>query len=222
MSQQINLYNPAFRPQRNPLSAAGVLAVWGAMIALVAAVSGYGWWRSGALSAQEGQEATALSAARADVTRLAAQSAARQRDPALQTEILRLEAELNGRREVMQILQGGVLGNTEGFSEYLRAFARQSFEGLWLTGFTITGAGQDVIVEGRALRPEFVPDYLRRLNRERALQGHAFAELLMRTPERKGEDKEPNARAPFVEFRLATVPADNVRTGASAPREETR
>ena len=84
--------------------------------------------------------------------------------------------------------------------EYLRAFSRQSLDGLWLTAFTITGAGE-LEISGRALRPDLVPAYIQRLNEEEVLAGRSFARFEMSRPEMPGEKKLP---APFLEFTLAT------------------
>ena len=52
----------------------------------------------------------------------------------------------------MAALKGGAFGNQQGFAEYLRAFSRQSVNGLWLTGFTIAGSGE-LEIRGRVLEP---------------------------------------------------------------------
>lgn len=206
MSQQINLYNPALERKRDPLSLQGLTVAWSSAIALVVIAAAVGGFRVSALQAELEKESAARSRAQAEMSRLSAQFAARSRDAALAAEMARLEAEVAGRTEVMQTLRGGIIGNTDGFSAYLRAFARQSFEGMWLTGFTLAGAGQDVELEGRALRPELVPDYVQRLNREAVLKGHAFSELQMRRPEARSADAGEEG-LPFIEFRLATVPS---------------
>ena len=56
------------------------------------------------------------------------------------------------------------------------------------------------------MRPELVPNYLRRLNREEVMRGHAFAELEMRRPETV--DTGVQVQAKYIEFRISTVPAD--------------
>jgi len=206
VTQQINLYNPAFERKRELLSLPGLAAVWsGALLLVIIGAAIAGLWVS-ALRAELEKEAAARTAGQTEMSRLSAQIEGRKRDASLAAEIARLEAELAGRHEVIQTLRGGIIGNTDGFSAYLRAFARQSFEGMWLTGFSLTGAGQDVVLQGRALRPELVPDYVKRLNREAVLKGHAFAELQMRRPDAKSANAGGDT-LPFIEFRLATVPA---------------
>jgi len=203
LSQQINLYNPAFERKRDLLSFPGTVTAWGAAFGLVIVVMLAMTLRSSNLEHKLAQTAAERDAAQADMTRLASQLAARTANPALAAQVQRLEAALASRQEVMSTLQDGVIGDTRGFSAHLTAFARQSFSGLWLTGLRVASAGQDVVLEGRAMRPELVPNYLRRLNREEVMRGHAFAELEMRRP----ESAEPGvqAQAKYIEFRLSTL-----------------
>ena len=203
MPQQINLFNPAFLDKRGSLSLKRALMGWLAVALLSIAFAGYAGMRNRQLAQQEREVTDKVNAAQADIQRLAGQVAGRKQDPHIAAEIARLESEITGRDEVMAVLKGGALGDTTGFSEHLRAFARQSFEGVWLTGLQIAARGQDVAVEGRALRAEQVPSYLRRLNSESVMQGHPFSELLMQAPAADPDDKS-GARPPYIEFRLAT------------------
>jgi len=201
--QQINLFNPAFLDKRGSLSLKRALMGWLAVALLSIAFAGYAGMRNRQLAQQEREVTDKVNAAQADIQRLAGQVAGRKQDPHIAAEIARLESEITGRDEVMAVLKGGALGDTTGFSEHLRAFARQSFEGVWLTGLQIAARGQDVAVEGRALRAEQVPSYLRRLNSESVMQGHPFSELMMQAPAADPDDKI-GARPPYIEFRLAT------------------
>jgi hypothetical protein len=212
LSQQINLYNPAFDRKRDLLSFPGTVTAWGAALGLVIVLMLAMTLRSSNLEHKLAQTAAERDAAQADMTRLAGQLAARKANPELAAKVQLLEAALASRKEVMSTLQGGVIGDTRGFSAHLTAFARQSFSGLWLTGLRVSNAGQDVVLEGRAMRPELVPNYLRRLNREEVMRGHAFAELEMRRPE--SAESGAQTQAKYIEFRLSTlspVAADNSR-----------
>jgi len=201
--QQINLFNPAFLDKRGPLSLKAALMGWLAVALISVAFAGYAGMRNRQLAQQEREVAARMTAAQAEMQQLAGQVGGRKQDSRIAAEIARLESEIKGRDEVMAVLKGGALGDTKGFSEHLRAFARQSFEGVWLTGLHIAASGQDVAVEGRALRPEQVPGYLRRLNSESVMQGHPFSELLMQAPAPEPDDKS-GRRPPYIEFRLAT------------------
>ena len=126
----------------------------------------------------------------------------------------------------MGILEGGAIGNRKGFAAYLQAFSRQAIDGLWLTGFTVGGAG-DVAIHGRVVNPELVPAYIQRLNNESALKGREFSVLELRRPQptaaalaavaKAGEGAR--AEAPrYLEFSLTTGnPAEGAPAAGGKP-----
>lgn len=205
MSHQINLFNPALRKTAVVLPARQMLLAWCAVVAV--ALAWYGWQtvQGAQLKAAEADSSTRLTQLQTDLTQLGAQMAARQPAPALQAKYRRKQLQLQAREDVMQVLDSGAIGNTDGHANYLRAFARHSLEGLWLTGLTVVGAGNDIVVEGRTLKPELVPDYLDRLGREPALKGHPFNRLQMRRPDPQPQGVgKPMLEPRFVEFSVAT------------------
>jgi len=212
VSQQINLYNPAFEAHQAVLSFRGAAAGWALAALIVVAIAVFEIFNLNSLQQTQHELDGQVAAAQAQVQRLGAQMAARGHDPRLAEEAARLEVEIGGRQEVMDVLRAGSLGDTRGFSEHLRAFARQSFEGVWLTGLTIASAGRDVSLEGRALQASYVPSYLKRLNGESAMQGHPFSELLIQEPAQNPADKDA-PRPGYVEFKLTTKP-DNPKAAA--------
>ncbi len=205
MPQQINLYNPAFEAKRALMSLKGAIAGWVVIAAMVVVFAGYQMMRLRSVEQQERELSGQVAAAQADAQRLGGEMASRRRDPRITEEVARLEGEVRGRQEVMEVLRSGGLGDTRGFSDHLKAFARQSFEGVWLTGLSIATAGRDVSVEGRALQAVYVPGYLKRLNGESAMQGHPFSELVIQEPAPDPAAKTP-VRPNYVEFRLTTKP----------------
>ncbi|MEO8005845.1 MAG: hypothetical protein ABI771_13110 [Betaproteobacteria bacterium] len=203
MPQQINLYNPAFEPQRSLTTFKGAIAGWAVVAVLVAAVAAYVLYDKHGTEQRERDLAQQLTVAQTAAQTLGASVAARKGDTRLAEEIGRLETEVLGRQEVLQVLSSGKLGDTRGFSDHLRAFARQSFEGVWLTRLSIATAGRDVSIEGRAQQAAYVPGYLKRLNGETAMQGHPFSELVIQQPEPDPAVKTA-VRPDYVEFRLTT------------------
>jgi len=212
MSQNINLFNPAFRKQRQMLTLATVAQFLG--ITLVA-LFGYHYYlqqQVGGLAAELQSSEGLLKSQRGYVERLKGRSAAPKTDTQLDADIARYENELKLARDSMEALKGGAFGNQQGFAEYLRAFSRQSVNGLWLTGFTIAGSGE-LEIRGRVLSPDLVPSYIQRLNQERVLAGRSFARLEMSRPKPEaaaGKDKDAKKapRTPrFLEFSLATTDA---------------
>ena len=204
MSQQINLYNAAFAPKRDFSTLSGLAAAWGiAVLVVLVAMLAMGI-RTSNVKHNLVQESQVRVAAQAEMTRMASRLSARKSDPGLAAELARLEDGLASRKEVMSTLDVGVIGDSQGFSGSLEASARQSFSGLWLTGLKVASAGQDVVLEGRAVRPDLVPGYLKRLNREEVMQGHSFAELEMRRPDsNKTAKRQPKPE--YIEFRLSTT-----------------
>ena len=203
MPQQINLYNPAFKAQRSPLSFRSTCAGWFVVAVLLIALAGYQkislYW----LQNEERDLNQKLAAAQAEAQKLGKAVGSRRRDPRIEEEVSRLEQEVKGRHEVMDVLHAGGLGDTRGFSDHLKAFARQSFDGVWLTGLSIGTSGKDISLEGRALHAAYVPGYLKRLNGESAMQGHPFSELLIEEPPADPSTKT-TVRPNYVEFRLTT------------------
>ena len=88
----------------------------------------------------------------------------------------------------------GMLGRTEGYSASLRALARRSMEGVWLTRIEFAEASGELSLSGRATRAELVPAYLERLRGEQALRGQGFSRLEVTRPQ----------KMPFVEFTLSS------------------
>ena len=203
MPQQINLYNPAFKAQRSPLSLRSACAGWLVVAVLLFAFAGYQKLSLHWLQNEERDLGQKLAAAQVEAQKLGREVGSRRRDPRIEEEVNRLEQEVKGRHEVMHVLHAGGLGNTRGFSDHLKAFARQSFDGVWLTGLSIGTSGKEISVEGRALHAAYVPSYLKRLNGESTMQGHPFSELLIEEPPADPAAKTA-VRPNYVEFKLTT------------------
>lgn len=212
MSQNINLFNPAFRKQRLLVSLATVAQCLGLTLLVLFAFHFYLQQQVSGLAEELHSAEGLFKSQRSYADKLKDQTSARKPDTQLETEIARLETELKQGREAMEALKGGAFGNQQGFAEYLRAFSRQSVNGLWLTGFTIAGSGE-LEIRGRVVAPDLVPSYIQRLNREKVLQGRSFAKFEMsQSKAEPAADKDKEAkkapRAPrFLDFSLATAEA---------------
>lgn len=217
MSQQINLVNPDFRYKR-ALFTARMLA----QALAVLAVLGAGWYAYMFYAVQREELATRVLAGQmameqARLDDMVKKYAPRSQDASLEKQVRSLEARVKDDRAVLAVLDGGNLGNTQGYSAYLRAFARQTVPGVWLTGFGIQGAGMNMNMSlgGRTLSPELVPRYLQRLNQEAVTQGRAFAALEMRQPKSAPSADGAPARVPnYLEFTLYSTAQDDAGEGA--------
>ncbi len=226
MTQQINLYNPALRRERNLLSALNVAAVAGVLLVSVGAAAAWSSIAAARARAEATVAAEQLTQATARLTVVTHQLASAKPSPALAAELATAQALLKGRQEVLALLDGGVVGSTTGFAEHLRGLARQVPTGLWLTAFTIGPNGADIEIRGRATTAALLPDYIRRLNSEKAFQGRSFAALDVSRPAPKpaptapaGAGKAlPAEPAPYLEFALLSTESESAKSGAGGAK----
>lgn len=215
MTQQINLLNPIFRKQRFSFTSATAM-LYGVAIAaaLTALVAVYEDYRLRALYAQARAVEGTLKEVRTRHDQLTAEQSARKPDPRFAARIAQLDARLKNRQDIIEALQGGLVGTADGFSVYMRVLSRQSINGLWLTGFDITAGGSELTLSGRALSADLVPAYLKRLNQEKPLQGRQFATIridqsaagraaAIADPGAK-DAKAPPALPPYLEFMISS------------------
>ena len=133
MSQQINLYSPLFRKQKKLLSAMVLVQATGL---LVLAVAGFYFYLSVQTSRLEARVADSSRQLQNELEQLKVSGA--QPSPDARVKLLaerrkKLEAEFNERTQALQAMDKGVAGRTEGYSGLLRALARLSMDGIWLT-----------------------------------------------------------------------------------------
>jgi len=212
MSQNINLLGPAFRKPRLVLTLGRTVALVAATTVVMTGLLAYDRHRVDGLR-EELASAQGLMKAQSVYTSRLKGDGAQKGNSVLEGEIQRLEADLKSARESMGVLEGGALGNRDGFARYMQAFARQSLDGLWLTGFSVGGGG-DVTIQGRVVRAELVPTYIQRLNGEPALKGRAFSALEMHRPlpppvdpGKEAVPEKPVTAPRYIEFSLATAEA---------------
>lgn len=198
MSQQINLYSPLFRKQKKIFSGVAIAQATALVVIGVLAFYAYVSLQTSLLEigvVDSGQRV------RAEIERLKVYSTAESpevRAKALAEQKKKLEAALAERTRTVQALAESGLGRSDGYSASLRALARLSMQGVWLTRVQFAEKEGEVALVGLATHPELVAAYLERLRKEEALRGQAFSRLDIRrpaTPERPG----------VVEFTLSSA-----------------
>lgn len=127
--QQINLYQPIFRKQRQILSAVTMLQAVGVVVIALLTIYGYGLWQVRGIEAEALQLEGRERAYSTQLARLDPSSSVEQRRAA-ENELDRLTAGLLSQQRLIEELQRQPLGSTEGFSEMLTALARQRSRGL--------------------------------------------------------------------------------------------
>lgn len=208
MSQQINLYNPIFMKQRKYFSLLAMFQALGMIIAGSLIFYGYAIYQVDQLKLQSQENTKRYNADQMRLARYATEFSPQQSDQLLRNEVQRQEKRLAEQNEIIETLKSGAMGNTTGYSEYMRAFARQIVQGLWLTGFRVTGDGAQISLSGGVLDPELLPAYIERLGKEHIMQGKTFSALKMQqsgTDDGAGKLSASGARR-HVEFTLTSSP----------------
>jgi hypothetical protein len=152
MSQQINLYSPIFRKQTKMFSATTMVQGLG-LIALVIAVFYY--YVAAQSSLLELRVADSGQRLRSELERLKLYGAGAT--PAERLKLLAerkkvLEATLASQSQALEALKAGSFGRNEGYSDTLRALARVSVDGVWLTRVGFAEGSGELSLSGRAMR----------------------------------------------------------------------
>jgi hypothetical protein len=215
MSQQINLFNPIFMKQRKYFSLLAMLQALGLIIAGSLMFYGYAIYQVGQLRLQSEENTKRYNAEQMRLARSVTEFSPQQANQLLQDEVQRLEKQTAEQNELIETLKSGAVGNTTGYSEYMRAFARQVVQGLWLTGFKVTGDAAQISLRGGVVNPELLPAYIQRLGRERIMQGKTFSTLKMqqsRADESAVAGQTPvGAARRYVEFTLYSTPDNEAK-----------
>lgn len=229
MSRQINLYSSAFRLQAKRFTAMWTVTA----VAVIAAVTLAEYaWEARRLQTQRALRSEAgvqLKKLQEQLVALS-KSAQKPKDKAIADQVAKAEDLLKSRQELYARLQGGEIGNRDGYAKFLGALARQHKDGVWLTGIEVSGPGGEFALEGRALRGDLLPGYIKMLSNEEALKGKPIGTLAMRereidpkgeskarsgpaAPAKGGPDGQPAALR-VVEFRIGTPAATNAAADA--------
>ncbi|BCK88563.1 hypothetical protein MIZ01_2368 [Sideroxyarcus emersonii] len=208
MSQQINLFNPIFMTQKKYFSVVTMLQALGLIVLGSVVFYAYAVYQVAQLSKQADEMTRRYAAEQTRLANFSNEFSLQRSQQMLDDELKQLEAQVKAQEMVLATLKSGVIGNTEGYSEYMRAFARQSINGLWITAFDIVGDGAQMSLSGGVVNPQLVPSYIQRLGKEKILHGKTFSTLQMRQPKKDGERAVPR----YVEFNLrSNAAADEVK-----------
>lgn len=176
--QQVNLYVPELRPNREMVTAARLVQTVVAVLLVMVLISSWNYWQRSVLRAELAVAQTELAAQTQRTEQIERDAAGRSSNQALLRDIESRETRLAQSRELLEFLRTTTLGNSTGYSEYVKDLSRASFDGIWLTEFRIFGGSDSVVLRGRALQTAMVPDYVGRLSgSQSSLQGRLFNRL---------------------------------------------
>jgi hypothetical protein len=200
MTQQINLFDARFRKQKPHFSAATIALALGAVFVLALVIEQLYAYQNRVMQATLAQNEKRAAELRDQTLRFYREFGEQGRSNALAEEIARADEQLRLRRGLLAGMQGGVAANAEGFSPYLTALARQTMNGVWLTGVEIAGPSGDLVLKGRVVDSGLVPAYIRQLNQEPLFRGRSVSELRLIARSEPPAKSEPAKR--YVEFSL--------------------
>jgi len=195
MKQQINLYQPQARKAQALLSAHRVSLLLVVVTVTLAASYAVRYVQLRQLETRVQALETQRLAAAKQVEDYTHRYPPKQKSARLETRLKAREHALQKRQRVVDMLESGAVGNTQGFSAQLTALARQMVEGAWLTGFTLANGGRAVTLSGSTVRPALVPAYIRNLTLENIFKGLSFERLELDRPQ-----QDPHR----VDFRLSS------------------
>lgn len=182
MTQQINLFNPIFRKQKKYFSSVTMLQALAVICLACALLAGDAARRTYALKAQAAATDATLLARQEKLAEFRVQFAPRKKSPTLAAETSAAQEELAMLTSAAATVARGGFGDTAGYSDYFRAFARQSFDGLWLTNLHVGAGGSRLAVQGNVLQAQLVPQYMRRLSSETVMRGKTFSSMEIGAP----------------------------------------
>jgi hypothetical protein len=198
MSQQINLLNPAFLKQSRVFSLLMMAQGLALIIVFAVLVYVYALNQVSGLNALSLQTTARLNHEQAQLIEYTAFYSPQQINQQLKDELQQWGNKLEESDQLVERLRSGSVGNTSGFSEYLRAFSRQVVPGLWLTSFKVTGDAASIKLSGRVTDPALLPVYIQKLGSESVMQGKGFANLQMQSAKTDAKSAAPH----YLEFTL--------------------
>lgn len=198
MNQQVNLYQPMFRPRRTTLPAVAMAQMLAVVVVALGLLYAYASWQLRPLSDRVEALRTRLPAAEQRVADLRVEYPAPVESPALRGQLDRAQQRLSQTREIANKLRSGAYGSIAGLSPYLEGFARQHVEGTWLTRVRVRSGGRVIGLDGKALIPELVPAYIDRLSAEGTFKGTAFSAFELKTDEGGLDEVNFSVRTPGI------------------------
>jgi hypothetical protein len=208
VTRQINLYNPAFKRQKKYFSAVAMVQSLLLVVLGIILFSFYATHQVAQLEKLSGETDQRLAVDQARLAEFQSQYSPQQEAQLQESELKKLEARASAQQTLVDTLKNGSIGNTQGYSEYMRAFSRQVVNGLWLTNFDLTGDAAQITLSGGVLSPELLPAYVQKLSQEKIMRGKSFSALQMQQP--KAESGRP---VHYIEFTLQSVDAGSEKPG---------
>jgi hypothetical protein len=174
--QQVNLYLPELRPNREPLRAIHML--WGCvgLMVLLLLFTVFSVFQNRRLEAKlvESQAATKTILQQVD---LLAKNKPAQSSADLDARLEQLQTSMQRHMQILAMIQHQDLGNDKGFSAQLNALAEASLSSVSLESFSLQKGGSYAELSGKTSSADQIPLYLQRLRNDPSFEKVAFGVL---------------------------------------------
>lgn len=214
MSQQINLLNTALIKQKDFFNPTNIAITLGLMCVLMLGYYGYALKELSALNLARMQAAEKLSSLDEKLKQTSIAHKDQAPNKSLLDEISQLEQKEKMQQQILQTVRQSRANPDKGYAALMRAFAKQSIDGLWLTSFDYDSQSEKLSIAGRTLQADLVPQYISHLSIEPALKGKSFSALNMQLP------KVADIKTPALQTntRAASSPAISNTLPSEAPK----
>jgi hypothetical protein len=186
MRQQINLLNTALIKQKDYFNPTNIVITLGLMCVLMLGYYGFAKYELSKLNLARSQAAEKLSSMDAALKQATVAHKVQAPNKALLDEISQLEQKEKMQQQILQTVKQSKANPDIGYAALMRAFAKQSIDGLWLTNFSFDSKSEKLNISGRTMQADLVPEYISRLSLEPALKGKLFSALTMNLPKVNG------------------------------------
>ena len=229
MSQQINLLNASLIKQKDFLNPNTIVITLGVLLAFMLGYYGYAQKQLSMLTTQRSQAAQTLLATQAALQQATLLHTPHTMSKALVDQIVQLEQKEAMQQHILQTVNQSSATPEKGYAALMRAFAKQSLDGLWLTSFSIDSASEQLNIRGRTLQGDLVPEYIAKLSNEPALRGKLFSALNMNLPKTTATSAAPvavtptasaNTAASIIKNGVSTLPVNNTTPTATIQNNE--
>jgi hypothetical protein len=207
--QQINLYLPEFRPNRELLRA--IHMAWGvfAFLIFLIAISVYTSYQNTELQLQLAQVQQSQQALQKQLQTITQQKPA-EAAVELDAQIQKLQNDLQRRQQIWAMISHQDLGNDKGFSAQLNALAKASLNTISLETSSLQRGGTYAELSGKTRSADQIPLYVQKLRSDPSFANVGFGVLNVQRDEASG----------LLQFSLAKAVDEKEKSGYQATENE--
>lgn len=185
IQQRINFYLAEFRPPVLPPPVRRLLVLLGLSLLLLClaalALLGYRQW----LLTEQQQTALVTQRLTQQLEEERARRPLRVADAALQQQLQEARQQLANSQKIWLYLGREQLQQSQSFTPLIAQLGEQQVSGIWLQGFTVHAAGQQIRLQGFVDEPSKLSRYVTGLLQRSAYAGKSFRQIDVQRTERR-------------------------------------